>query len=97
MEAAASEFWVVGMHAYGDSIVEQAREVVPRFRTLRHRETERGVTEVAVELYEKAARMKAEAVYARPVSRREFLEHVARNSWRETYHSLEEARRWLGM
>lgn len=97
MEAEASEFWILGMHAYGDSIVEQVREVVPRFRTFRHRETERGVTEVAVELYEKTRRMKRETVYARPLSRGEFMEHVAKNSWRETHHSLEEARRWLRM
>lgn len=97
MEEVASEFWIVGMHVYGDSIVEQVREVLPRFRTFRHRETARGVTEVAVELYEKARRMMRETVYARPLSRGEFMEHVATNTWRGTYHSLEEARRWLRM
>lgn len=95
MEAEASEFWIVGMHVYGDSIVEQVREVVPPFRTFRHRETAQGVTEIAVELYEKAQRMKRETVYARPLPRGEFMEHVATNSWRETHHSVEEARRWL--
>lgn len=93
----ASEFWVFGMHAHGGSTIEQAREVVPPFRILKHRETERGVTEVAVELYEKAKSMRRETVYARPLTRGEFMEHVATNSWRETHHSLQEARRWLGM
>lgn len=93
----ASEFWILGMHAYGDSIAEQVREVTPRFRTFRHRETAGGVTEVAVELYEKAKRMERETVYARPVTRGEFMVHIATNTWRGTHHSLEEARRWLGM